>query len=165
MTQRQPLPPKKPSSLPLTELSQGFLVWGILWIVSVATAQTVYRCGDQYSASPSCNGAIISSVEDARNDRQAQAQKAQTLHAQQEADTLEKNRLKAEQHVQRNAAPPLTVKRDTRITNPADNTSPLPSSHGQHRKPASPYFTAKDNTPKPTKPKAEEKGASSKAAP
>ena len=165
MRQRQPLQTKTAITQLLTKHTVALLAWALLLIVFKAAAQTVYRCGDQYSASPSCNGAIISSVEDARNDRQAQAQKAQTLHAQQEADTLEKNRLKAEQHVQRNAAPPLTVKRDTRITSPADNTSPLPSSHGQHRKPASPYFTAKDNTPKPPKPKAEEKGASSKAAP
>ena len=165
MRQRHHLPPKSPSSQPLTELRQAVLVWATLWLVSVATAQTVYRCGDQYSATPSCNGAIISSVEDARHTLQAQAQKAQTLQAQQEADTLEKNRLKADQPIKHNAAPTPMVKRDTLISSPVDNTAPVPTSRGPHRRPPSPYFTAKDNTPKPPKPVAEKKGASHKAAP
>ena len=165
MRQRHTLPPKTPSNQPLIELSQALLVWATLWIAAVATAQTVYRCGDQYSASPSCNGAIISSVEDARNARQAQAQKAQTLQAQQEADALEKNRLKAEQQVKSNAAPTPSVKRDTLISSPVDNTAPVPTTRGSHRRPVSPYFTAKDTTPKPPKPVAEKKGASPKAAP
>ena len=165
MSQRHSLQTNTTSSLPLAELKRTFLICATLWMISVATAQTVYRCGDQYSANPSCNGATISPVEDARNSLQAQAQKAQTTQAQQEADALEKNRLKAEQHVQRNAVPPTSVNRDKLISSPANNTTPVPTSHGQHRKPASPYFTAKDNTPKPSKPEAEKKGASSKAAP
>lgn len=165
MRQRQPLQTKTAITQLLTKHTVALLAWASLLIVSKAAAQTVYRCGDQYSASPSCNGAIISSVEDARNDRQAHAQKAQTLQAQQEADALEKNRLKADQHIKHNATPPPMVKRDTLISSPVDHTTPVTTSHGQHRKPASPYFTAKDNTPKPLKPQVEKKGASSKAAP
>lgn len=165
MRQHRPLQTNTPSSQPLTELGKALLIWAMLCMVSVATAQTVYRCGDQYSASPSCNGAIISSVEDARNARQAQAQKAQTLQAQQEADTLEKNRLKAEQQNKSNATPPPKFNRDNLVSPPVDNTSHMPTSRGAHRRPVSPYFTARDNTPKPPKPVAEKKGASPKAAP
>jgi hypothetical protein len=149
----------------LIEHKVALCTWAILFMASEAAAQTVYRCGDQYSASPSCNGAIIPSVEDARNARQTHAQKAQTLQAQQDADALEKNRLKAEQSSKRNAAMPPTYNRDALFSSPVDNAPSTPPVHGKHRKPTSPYFTAKDNTPKPPKPKAEKNGASPKAAP
>jgi hypothetical protein len=165
MRQRHPLRQSSPSSLRLIKDKIALFFWASLFMASVAAAQTVYRCGDQYSASPSCNGALISSVEDARNARQAQAQKAQTLQAQQEADALEKNRIKAEQQSKRNAAPPATYNRDALFSSTVDNTAPVPPSHGKHRMLASPYFTAKDNTPKPPKSKGEKNGASPKAAP
>lgn len=165
MSQRQPLQTNTPITQLLTKHTVALLAWASLLIVSKTAAQNVYRCGDQYSASPSCNGAIISSVEDARSDRQAQAQKAQTLQAQQEADALEKDRHKADQPIKHNAAPPHSVKRETLISGPVDHTAPVQTSRGQPRKSASPYFTAKDNTPKPPKLEVEKKGASSKAAP
>jgi hypothetical protein len=135
-------------------------------MVSAVNAQTVFRCGDQYSASPSCNGATATSVDDARNARQAQTQKAQTLQAQQEADALEKNRLKVEQQSRRNlAVPPTTSNRDALLSKTFDSQPPTSPSHGKHAKHASPYFTAKDNTPKPPKTKGEKNGAPPKSAP
>ena len=135
------------------------------WCILPTHAETVYRCGDQYSANPSCNGAAIPSISDARNARQAQTQTMQTLQAQQQADALEKNRLKAEQQTQRNAAVMPTYNRDAMFSSTVDSAPPMPPSHGKHRKVASPYFTAKDNTPKSPQKKAEKNGASPKAAP
>ena len=139
--------------------------WVFVLMASAAAAQTVYRCGDQYSANPSCNGAAIPSISDARNARQAQTQTMQTVQAQQQADALEKNRLKAEQQTQRNAAVMPTYNRDAMFSSTVDSAPPMPPSHGKHRKVASPYFTAKDNTPKSPQKKAEKNGASPKAAP
>ena len=139
--------------------------WVFVLMSSAATAQTVYRCGDQYSANPSCNGAAIPSISDARNARQAQTQTMQTVQAQQQADALEKNRLKAEQQTQRNAAVMPTYNRDAMFSSTVDSATSMPPSHGKHRKVASPYFTAKDSTPKSPQKKAEKNGASPKAAP
>jgi hypothetical protein len=139
--------------------------WVFVLMSSAAAAQTVYRCGDQYSANPSCNGAAIPSISDARNARQAQTQTMQTVQAQQQADALEKNRLKAEQQTQRNAAVMPTYNRDAMFSSTVDSATAMPPSHGKHRKVASPYFTAKDNTPKSPQKKAEKNGASPKAAP
>jgi hypothetical protein len=169
MRQRQPQHQTSSSNQRLTEHKRALFSWAILLIASTAAAQTVYRCGDQYSASPSCNGAIISSVEDARNARQAQTQKTQTLQAQQEADALERSRFKAEQQGQRNVAVVPMPNRDALFSNSAvESAAPATPPHGKHKKLASPYFTAKDNTPKPAKlpkQKAEKNGASPKAAP
>lgn len=166
MRQRHLLHPTSPSSQRLTSHKIALLIWWApLLIAFEAAAQTVYRCGDQYSASPSCNGAIIPSVTDARNARQAQTQKTQTLQAQQEADALEKNRLKSEQLGKRNVAALPTYNRDALFSSTVEHAAPVPPSHGKHQKLASPYFTAKDNTPKPPKTKVEKNGASPKAAP
>jgi hypothetical protein len=134
-------------------------------VVPLTNAQTVYRCGDQYSANPTCNGATVASVEDARNVRQTQAQNTQTSRSQQEADALEKHRLKSEQQSKSQTATPLQHNRDALFGSSVDSSHLSSPAHDKHQKQASPYFTAKDNTPKPPKVKAEKNGASQKAAP
>lgn len=165
MQQRQPLSQITPKSLRLINGKLVLVCFTNLLMVTVTNAQTVFRCGDQYSASPSCNGATVASVDDARNARQTQAQNTQTSRAQQEADALEKYRLKSEQQSKPHTAAPLLHNRDAIFSSTIDSSHLSSPTHGKHQKPASPYFTAKDNTPKPPKPKAEKNGASPKAAP
>ncbi|CAN1556997.1 hypothetical protein MCEMAEM4_02465 [Burkholderiaceae bacterium] len=163
---QRPLPSQTTAkSLRLIKRKMALFSWATLLMVPVTTAQTVYRCGDQYSANPSCNGATVASVEDARNARQTQAQNTQTSRAQQEADALEKHRLKSEQLGKPHTATPLPFSRDALFSSTVDSSHLSSPTHDKHQKLSSPYFTAKDNTPKPLKPKAEKNGASPKAAP
>ena len=154
-----------PSNQNLTEYKRALFTWAILLLASVANAQTVYRCGDQYSASPSCNQAITPYVEDPRNASQAQTQKSQTVQAQQEADALEKNRLKVEQQSMNNMALIPSASHRAQFSGKLDSHPTNSPSHGKHAKQSSSYFTAKDNTPKPPKEKIEKNSASPKAAP
>jgi hypothetical protein len=120
-------------------------------MLSSAHAQTVYRCGDQYSTSAQCNKTLATPLQNLSHEGQAKAQQAQTLPVQKEADALEMRRLQAER--QTSQAPmngPVFTPDNARLPNPL-LPEPVANTRGKRRL-ASPYFTAKaGSAPKQTK--------------
>ena len=161
-SQRPTVHPNHPQRLK-THLCLATLV---IQFMSSASAQTVYRCGDQYTAIAQCSKAVTPQLQDTRNTAQEKAQHTQTLQIQKEADALEKNRVNAE----RQAAQALT----RMPAFPQDNalaqskvTPELPTSNTRGKRHVdSPYFTAKDGSvPKKTKKKTPTNKASAATAP
>ncbi len=78
----------KPSVLPI--LSLPLLLLGL-----AAPAQTIYRCGNSYSAQPCPDGQTIQAA-DPRSAEQRQAHEAQVRHEKRTAERLEQERLREE---------------------------------------------------------------------
>ena len=119
----------------------------LLWLVPPVTrAQTVYRCGDQYSATASCQSGTAPALQDTRNAEQAKAQERLTQQTQREAQALEKNRLQAERQASVNTPPATpTWPQDTSTANAATGPNTLTANpRHTHSKKATPYFTAKE---------------------
>jgi hypothetical protein len=145
-----------------TRASLRFLALLILWIGDIS-AQTFYRCGDQYTAHASCDTAKGQTLQDTRSTAQEHAQQALTRKTQQEADALERSRINAERQTAPLNTPPATFPQDnamaqSKLPEPINN----PSSRGR-RHAASPYFTAKDG-PGSKKVNTKSSAAKSKAA-
>ncbi len=114
-----------------------------------AMAQSVYRCDNEYSDIVTCTHANTALVNDARSEDQHTAQDRLTQQTQAQAETLERNRLKAEKHNPRANTPiaawptqDLSAIQDTKDS----GTLGSPTPHAHHKK-TSPYFTAKDGKP------------------
>ena len=129
--------------------------WGLSALSTMA--QTVYRCGNEYSDTRTCPNGSVATVHDARSIYQHQAQDRLTQQTQEQAEALERNRLKAEKQSPR-AATPSAAAWSTKDVSPvqdhSDNsTLGSPNPHAHHKK-TSPYFTAKDgkNNAKTTTP-------------
>ncbi|MFN4004939.1 MAG: hypothetical protein ACK4J1_09565 [Hylemonella sp.] len=78
----------KPSVLP--RLSLPLLLLGL-----AAPAQTIYRCGNSYSAQPCPDGQTIQAA-DPRSTEQRQAHEARVRHEKRTAERLEQERLREE---------------------------------------------------------------------
>ena len=129
-------------------------LWMACWLCDVqALAQTVYRCGNEYSDALTCAHANTALVHDARTEDQHTAQDRLTQQTQTQAETLERNRLKAEKQSSR-ANPSIAAWPTQDLSPIQDNkdsgTLDSPSPHAHHKK-TSPYFTAKDGKPKAKK--------------
>lgn len=122
----------------------GFLALFVS-LISGISAQTVYRCGDQYSSHAQCGKATAQTLQDSRNAAQDNAQQALTRQTQKEADALEKNRISAERQAATSTTRLSTFPQDNALTQSkmAPESIDSPSSRGK-RHTASPYFTAKD---------------------
>jgi hypothetical protein len=110
-------------------------------------AQTVYRCGTDYSDTLTCPNGGVATVHDARSVDQHQAQDRLTQQTQEQADTMERNRFKAEKQSQRTTMPSAaawSAKDMSPIQDSSDSgTSGSPTPRVKRKK-TSPYFTAKD---------------------
>jgi len=162
------LKPKEltPASLPILPL-HGRCVSGVpalntlilsftlnAWCVLPTHADTVYRCGDAYSASNQCTHDIATEVKPSSVQHTTGQNNSSTVtHDLRDAHALERQRLQAE----RQAAQSVPVRIDTPHVPPANLTTgePLPNNgkrQGKHaRKPPSTYFTAVDPNAKPKK--------------
>jgi hypothetical protein len=117
------------------------------WCILPTHADTVYRCGDAYSASNQCPHAMATEVKPSSGLHANGQDKSNTAtHDLRDTQALEKQRLQA----QRQAVQPAPVRIGMPHAPPASlaNNEPLPSNskrQGKHtRQPASPYFTAVD---------------------
>ena len=148
--------------------------WGMLMLWALLlnmprclSAQTVYRCGEHYSASAQCPHSTTPSVQDTRNTEQAKAQERVTQQNLRDAQALEKSRVQTERQAPSNrthAAPTWTP--DNTHASTAHENLAAPSRHAHHPK-ASPYFTAKDGSGKSdqkAKPSTQGKATSDAAA-
>lgn len=124
----------------------GFIALLVGWISGVS-AQTVYRCGDQYNANAQCGKAMAQTLQDPRNAAQDNAQQGLTRQTQKEADALEKNRISAERQAATSTMRLSTFPQDNALTpsKVAPESIDSTSSRGK-RHTASPYFTAKDGS-------------------
>lgn len=129
------------------------------------SAQTVYRCDDQYTAHAApCDKATTQTVQDTRSTAQEHAQQALTRKTQQEADALEKGRLNTERQNTQPTIPLAAFPQDKALAQSKLPPEPTnnPSSRGK-RHAASPYFTAKDGSAS-NKSKSKNSAAKTKAA-
>jgi len=121
----------------------------------MALAETVYRCGDEYSPTAQCTQGHPAAVQTNSELRHSAADKTQSVatHDQQEAEALEKKRLLAQSQAVQNA--PVRFSASDPLANLNLNTKAerTPVKHkGKHaRKPQSPYFTAVDPNVPPKK--------------
>ena len=153
MSHRHPRrPTHKTPRLERRFLKPAFWMACGLWTVS-ALAQTVYRCGNDYSTTPMCSDASAPEVHDPRSEGQHQAQDRLTQQTQAQAERLERNRLKAEKQSPRSstAVTALPAKDLSLMQDSSDSSmSGSPTPHA-HPKKTSPFFTAKDGQPKSKK--------------
>jgi hypothetical protein len=124
------------------------------WCILPTHADTVYRCGDAYSASNLCTNDIAAEVKPSSVLHTTGQNNSSTVtHDLRDAHALERQRLQAE----RQAAQSVPVRIDTPHVPPANLTTHelLPNNgkrQGKHaRKPPSPYFTAVDPNATPKK--------------
>lgn len=107
-------------------------------------AQTIYRCGSDYSPSAACEQASTLQAP-------AAAQPATQPSLQKQADALEKQRLQNERALTQPAVP-VTPRIATLPTPQPTEAQPMPRAHKKRSKVQSPYFTAYGATPaKPSK--------------
>lgn len=121
----------------------------LLWLTPFwAMAQTVYRCGDQYSATALCQNSTAPAVQDTRNAEQSKAQERLTLQTQREAQALEKNRLQAERRtsVHSPAVTPAWPQDSSLPQSSGTAPDTLAPPHHAHSQKVNPYFTAKDGS-------------------
>ena len=143
---------RKPKGLLKTNVAVP-LVWVLLMTVS-AHADTVYRCGNAYSASDQCANGQSAEVKASSvlRDR-AQDKPSHVSNEQQEAAALEKKRLQAERQATQNAPIRLSASPNppSRRVNTDVERNPSRNKGKHARKPPSPYFTAKDPNAPPKK--------------
>lgn len=118
----------------------------VMQMFSSAHAQTVYRCGDQYSTHAQCSKAAGTPLLEADHGGTAKAQHAQTLQTQKEADALEKHRLQAERQALQGAMKAPLFAPDNAPPPYAVMPEPVAKTQGKRRV-ASPYFSAKESGP------------------
>ena len=113
-------------------------------------AETVYRCGDNYSSSAMCadgrSAEIKTHAEVRTPTHDSISSAARDLH---DAEALEKNRLRSEKQTAQNVPPRLMDTRQNLTASNTDETATNLRPRGiRNHRPHSPYFTAKDpNTP------------------
>lgn len=101
---------------------------------SLGSAQTIYRCGNDYAAAATCEQAqAVSSSPAPLPATQARQTQAEQQALQKQADPLEKQRLQSERMTPAHT-PALT-------SEPADHK--VPAAHSKHRRMSTPYFTAR----------------------
>ncbi|WP_143474120.1 MULTISPECIES: hypothetical protein [unclassified Limnohabitans] len=121
----------------------------LLWLIPPVTrAQTVYRCGDQYSATALCQNSTAPAVQDTRNAEQTKAQERLTLQTQREAQALEKNRLQSERRASVHSPAVTPAWPQDSALPQSSGTAPdtLAPPHHAHSQKVNPYFTAKDGS-------------------
>jgi hypothetical protein len=122
--------------------------------VTLAHADTIYRCGEAYNTSSQCGNAAATEVKPSSILHTTGQDKYNTGTSDlREAQTLEKQRLQAERQATQSApirlSTPSTAPTSTASNEPLTNT---PKRHGKHpRKANSPYFTAVDPNAAPKK--------------
>jgi hypothetical protein len=113
-------------------------------------AETVYRCGDDYSTSAKCadgrSAEIKTHAEVRTSAHDSTSSATRDLH---DAEALEKNRLRSEKQTAQSVPPRMMdTRQNLTSSNTDDNATNLHPKGLRHRRPQSPYFTAKDpNTP------------------
>ena len=134
-------------------------VGAVTLFTHAALADTVYRCGNAYSASPQCGHATATEVKPNSALDTMGAEKRHTAQGDlKEAHALEKQRLKAE-HQAAQASPVQLSTPNTPLASPAPsnvNHIELIAKAGKHknkhaRQPYTPYFTAVDPAAAPKK--------------
>ena len=118
--------------------------------ITLATADTVYRCGDSYSPLASCAHGVATEV-DFAHERTPNAMAARSAAASdlQEAQNLEKQRRQAERLS--NLTVPLRITPPVAPATAASQPVMPPYRHTYARRPVNPYFTAVDPTSRPAK--------------
>jgi hypothetical protein len=122
---------------------------GLITLGSVE-AETVYRCGDEYSTSAMCadgpSAEIKTHAEVRTPTHDGTSPAARDLR---DAEALEKNRLRSEKQAAQSIPPRMMDMRQNLTASNIDETATNLYPRGlRHRRPQSPYFTAKDpNTP------------------
>jgi len=122
-------------------------------------ADTVYRCGEAYSTSSQCANGAATEVKPSTELHITGPDKANAaMRDLRDAQALEKERLKAEQHTAQSASIRLSAPRATSAnasSSSVTHNEPIANKSmrkGKHaRKPNSPYFTAVDPMAKPKK--------------
>ena len=125
-----------------------------LLVVASASAESVYRCGDEYSPSAQCPNGHPAEVKASAVLRSNPTDKAaNAANDRQEAEGLEKKRLQAERQAAQTAPVRFSASSHTISQNLNTNAerSPALNKGKRARKPQSPYFTAKDPTAPPKK--------------
>jgi hypothetical protein len=113
-------------------------------------AETVYRCGDDYSTSAKCADGRLAEIKTHAEVRTpAHDSTSSAARDLRDAEALEKNRLRSEKQTVQSVPPRMMDTRQNLTTSNTDETSTNLHPRGlRHRRPQSPYFTAKDpNTP------------------
>ena len=117
------------------------------WSITLAQADTIYRCGEAYSTSSQCGHTAATEVKPSPVLNTAgQDKNNSAMQDLREAQALEKQRLQAE----RQTVQPTPIHLSTLSSVPTSTASNEPSAsapkrYGQRaRKPNSPYFTAVD---------------------
>ncbi|WP_408598474.1 hypothetical protein [Limnohabitans sp.] len=147
MSQRHPSRHSRAQSNHTSTL--GGLVALLLWLTPFgARAQTVYRCGDQYSPTASCQNSTTPTVQDTRNAEQTKAQERLTLQTQRDAQALEKNRLQSERRASVHSPTVTPAWPQDRAVTQSSGAAPdtLAAPHHARSQKANPYFTAKDGS-------------------
>jgi hypothetical protein len=104
-------------------------------------ADTVYRCGDAYSATSQCGNAAATEVKPTSVLHTSAPSKSNAAaHDLREAQTLEKQRRQAERQAAQTAPVHITMP-SAPVVAPAE---PTPHKSKHSRKAPSPYFTVKD---------------------
>ena len=120
-------------------------------------AETIYRCGNEYSYAQRCNQNQLAQptrIDDQRLVQQEKAKPQTNSRDLRDAELLEKSRIQSERNAQINSQRRENFnnsKMQTRETKPQQDTPESPN-HRRRRYPVSQYFTAKDpNATKKTK--------------
>ncbi len=120
--------------------------WGLLAALSmsVCQAETVYRCGDAYSAYPQCASGTAVEVKPHATWPGKHTDKTNTAAQElRQAQALEKQRLQAERQATHTA--PMQLAAPDMPPSSASPSEVTTQTHPHHRrKPAGPYFTAVD---------------------
>ena len=123
--------------------------WGLLTALSMSAcpAETVYRCGDAYSAYPQCASGTAIEVKPNVTWPGKHTDKTNTAAQElRQAQALEKQRLQAERQATRTAPMQLAAPDIPPSSASPSEVATQPHTHHttQSRKPANPYFTAVD---------------------
>ena len=129
------------------------------WLIAVSLcalsaqgqAQTIYRCGNDYSATANCEQptAVQGSTAATPSASTERRMQTQTQALQKQADGLEKQRLQNERTTAGITTPPLGPQ-ELHNSPKIDKGEAQPNnahSHKKHGKASSPYFTARGDAP------------------
>jgi hypothetical protein len=126
------------------------VMFGMAALLSYPTlADTVYRCGEAYSTSNQCDNSVATEIKPSTIRHTTGPDQANTATRDLlDAQTLEKQRLHAEQQAAQAAAPIRLRPPRAPLAIPSNHThhEPIANSGKHPRKTNSPYFTAVDPT-------------------
>lgn len=146
---------QKPTRFSVHQGSMHIASLSIVLLLPIAQpqAETIYRCGDDYSTSPICADGRSTAIRTPSESHTTERDKTSTAaHDLREANALEKNRLRLESRASLRApAQAMGTHQNIQLSEPDAPAADVRHNGRYTRRLQSPYFTAKDLNSPPKK--------------